>query len=149
MWHEIRYQLLRAILVLLHVDIPEHELSFVCDKFPTYRRFGSTSSHTHTHTHTNTRCMHIQEDWKVNMIYLNMLEMFVLPIVSQWDSYEALNCMQDGAPPHFALPVYTGRWIGRGGPTQELPRSPDLTPREFSCCGLDQRRCLIITTTNT
>lgn len=44
--------------------------------------------------------------------------------------------MQDGAPPHFAVPVrdwlntnLDGRWIGRGSPTMVWPpRSPDLTP---------------------
>ena len=30
----------------------------------------------------NIRCIHIQEDWKVNMIYLNMLANFVSPILS-------------------------------------------------------------------
>ena len=40
-------------------------------------------THTHMHIHTNIGRMHRQEDWKVNMIYLNMLENFVKPIVSQ------------------------------------------------------------------
>jgi hypothetical protein len=26
-----------------------------------------------------------------------------------------------------------GRWIGRGGPIAWPPRSPDLTPMDFSC----------------
>jgi len=61
------------------------------------------------------------------------LRMYFLPfIVSQWDNYEELYFMQDGAPPHFALPVhasignnFTGRWIGRGGPN-DLRESPIL-----------------------
>jgi len=43
---------------------------------------------THTHTHTQARARtykykHIQEDWKVTVIYLNMIQNFVSPIVSQ------------------------------------------------------------------
>jgi hypothetical protein len=39
----------------------------------------------------------------------------------------------DGAWPHFARTVraYPGRWIGRGGPIQWPPHSPDLTPCDF------------------
>lgn len=44
----------------------------------------------------------------------------------------------DGAPPHFALNVrqylnnvFPNCWIGRGGPIQWPPRSPDLTPMDF------------------
>ncbi|XP_063994344.1 uncharacterized protein LOC135171649 [Diachasmimorpha longicaudata] len=46
---------------------------------------------------------------------------------------------QDGAPPHFALCVrnylnvlFPRRWIGRGGAVIWPPRSPDLTPLDFS-----------------
>jgi hypothetical protein len=34
-----------------------------------------------------------------------MLDNFVLPILSQWDSHEELHVKQDGAQPHFALPL--------------------------------------------
>ena len=44
----------------------------------------------------------------------------------------------DGAPANFALDVreylknvFPNRWIGRGGPVQWPPRSPDLTPMDF------------------
>ena len=86
---------------------------------------------------------------------MNMLESLVLRVISQCDNYEELNFMQDGAPPRSALSIhawldnqYTGQWIGRGGPTEQFPRSPDLTTRDFLFCGLDQRRSLTITTTN-
>jgi hypothetical protein len=43
--------------------------------------------------------------------------------------------MRDGAPAHFSRAVrdalnnvYHDRWIGRGGPTAWLPRSPNLNP---------------------
>jgi hypothetical protein len=46
---------------------------------------------------------------------------------------------QDGVPPHFCYHVrnhldreIAGRWIGRGGPIAWPPRSPDLTPLDFS-----------------
>jgi len=40
-------------------------------------------------------------------------------IVSLYDCYEDLHCMQDGALPHFAWldSHFTGGWIGRCGPT--------------------------------
>ena len=44
---------------------------------------------------------------------------------------------QDGAPPHFALIVReflnlnNERWIGRGGPFEWPPCTPDLTPPDF------------------
>lgn len=48
----------------------------------------------------------------------------------------------DGAPPHFFLQArdwlnlqYGGRWIGRGGPVEWPPRSPDLTPPDFFLWG--------------
>ncbi|XP_074026197.1 uncharacterized protein [Leptinotarsa decemlineata] len=49
---------------------------------------------------------------------------------------------QDGAPSHFARPVreylndvYPGRWIGRRGPYEWPPRSPDSTPLDFFLWG--------------
>lgn len=48
----------------------------------------------------------------------------------------------DGAPAHFQInvrrhldEVYGARWIGRGGPVQWPPRSPDLTPLDFFLWG--------------
>jgi hypothetical protein len=49
---------------------------------------------------------------------------------------------QDGAPPHFAVQVrnflnnvFPNRWIGRRGPFEWPPRSPDLTPLDFFLWG--------------
>jgi len=49
---------------------------------------------------------------------------------------------QDGAGPHFALIVrqflnnhFNARWIGRGGPVNWPPRSPDLTSPDFYLWG--------------
>jgi hypothetical protein len=65
-----------------------------------------------------------------------MLESFVFPqIVAEVDG---LILQQDGAPAHVGAIILTalddtfpGRWIGRGGPINWPPRSPDLTPRDF------------------
>ena len=49
---------------------------------------------------------------------------------------------QDGAPPHYSNRVRNylnrkrpGNWIGRGGPVEWPPRSPDLTPCDFFLWG--------------
>jgi hypothetical protein len=48
----------------------------------------------------------------------------------------------DGAPPHYAIntrqrlhEMFHNQWIGRGGPVQWPPRSPDLTPMDFFLWG--------------
>lgn len=50
---------------------------------------------------------------------MQMLDSFILPSISQWDNYEWLHFMHDGATPHFAPPVYVwldnhfpGWWTG-------------------------------------
>ncbi|EFN65845.1 hypothetical protein EAG_02386, partial [Camponotus floridanus] len=53
---------------------------------------------------------------------------------------------QDGAPPHFAIITiaiirqflnekFGNKWIGRKGPRQCPPQSPDLTPLDFFLWG--------------
>jgi hypothetical protein len=47
---------------------------------------------------------------------------FVLPVVSEWDSYEKLHLMQCGASPHFTLSVSAwleNHFLVRGLGTQE------------------------------
>ena len=74
--------------------------------------------------------------------YLNMLanemipHLHVLGGTPEW-------FQQDGAPPHFAHQVrdflddeFPERWIGRGGPVEWSPRSPDLNPLNVSIWGL-------------
>lgn len=49
---------------------------------------------------------------------MHMLDNFVSPIVSHWDSYEELHFTQDGAPPNFALPLlawFDSHFCGRLG----------------------------------
>ena len=57
----------------------------------------------------------------------------------------------DGAPVHFALDVreylnnvFPNRWIGRGGPVQWPPHSPDLTPMDYFIWG--EMKCLVYVT---
>ena len=45
---------------------------------------------------------------------------------------------QDGAPAHYSVivrhfldDIFQDRWIGRRGPVEWAPRSPDLTPMDF------------------
>lgn len=61
-----------------------------------------------------------------------------LPLNERWSFY----FQQDGAPPHFTLPVreYLSQllprhWIGRRGPIEWPPRSPDLTPLDVFLWG--------------
>jgi len=70
--------------------------------------------------------------------YLQMLEDYVWPIISDWENIDELVFMYDGAPPHFALDVrawldkkFPGRWLRRRGPA----RSPDLTHCDNFLCG--------------
>lgn len=55
---------------------------------------------------------------------------------------QLLHFQQDGAPPHYVRPVrewldnhYPEQWIGRRGPIEWPPRSPDLTPLDFFLWG--------------
>jgi len=50
--------------------------------------------------------------------------------------------MYDGAPPHFCCIAcqyvndhFPGKWIGRNGPVEWSPRSPDLNPIDFYLWG--------------
>ena len=64
------------------------------------------------------------------------LELHTLLKVKTW-------FQQDGAPPHFARQVrekldsaVSGRWIGRRGAVEWPPRSPDLSPLDYSVWGI-------------
>lgn len=87
-------------------------------------------------------------------LYLNMLEEAIDPLITheletQVDAEgnsilqeDLLTFQQDGAPPHYFLPVrqwlndrFPDKWIGRRGPIEWPPRSPDLTPLDFFLWG--------------
>ena len=66
-----------------------------------------------------------------------MLEQFVEPQLRQDGILGTVVYQQDGAPPHFALPVreylnrtFPNRWIGRRSPRLWAARSPNLTPMD-------------------
>ena len=74
-------------------------------------------------------------------LYLNFLEQQLNPLLEDVPLAIRRNMwfMQDGAPPHFSLPVrqylnehFPHRWIGRGSEFVWPPRSPDLNPLDFS-----------------
>ncbi len=63
---------------------------------------------------------------------------FFWPEAADLPEIDEIVFMQDGAPPHFSRDVrawldetFPDRWIGRRGPTEWPPRSPDLTPCDF------------------
>lgn len=72
--------------------------------------------------------------------YLELLEKYFWPKVK---NNLFFYFQQDGAAPHYANIVrdwlgqkLPGRWIGRRGPVEWPPRSPDLTPLDFFLWGV-------------
>jgi hypothetical protein len=72
--------------------------------------------------------------------YLCFLQEFLLPRLDALPFSERCSMwlQHDGAPPHNALCArnflddkFPSRWIGRGGPIEWPPRSPDLSPLDF------------------
>lgn len=68
--------------------------------------------------------------------YKNMLCYFFFP--KFLENSQDMIFQQDGAPPHFNIPVHQHlneklgkRWICRGGPVPWPPRSSDLTASDF------------------
>lgn len=87
---------------------------------------------------------HIFDDTLDGRMYLEFLRE-QLPLLLEGvpeDIRNNLIFQQDGAPPHYTLPVrqyldevFPGRWIGRNGHYQWPARSPDLTPLDFYLWG--------------
>ena len=74
--------------------------------------------------------------------YLDMLENYAIPQLPNEFFFQ-----QDGAPPHYANEVrnylnnqFPNKWIGRSGPIEWPPRSPDLTPLDFFLWGYVKSR---------
>lgn len=70
--------------------------------------------------------------------YLHLLDSVVWP----YARYKKLTFQHDGAPAHYAAPVrawldrkFPERWIGRRGPMEWPPRSPDLTVCDYFLWG--------------
>ena len=71
-----------------------------------------------------------------------MLRDNVFPSLLNEDGTFPSFFQHDGAPPHYGLIVrqwldvqLPGHWIGRRGPEEWPPRSPDLTPMDFYLWG--------------
>ncbi|CAM1324679.1 Uncharacterised protein r2_g3343 [Pycnogonum litorale] len=74
--------------------------------------------------------------------YLNMLQEEILPSLLNEEGDYPVYFQQDGAPPHYGLQVrryldhqFPEAWIGRRGPVEWPPRSPDLSPLDFYLWG--------------
>jgi hypothetical protein len=74
--------------------------------------------------------------------YLTLLRDTVFPPIQHQIDVNLPWFMQDGAPAHFGLQVreyldqvFPDKWIGRRGPVEWPPRSPDLTPCDFFLWG--------------
>nr|CAH7745775.1 unnamed protein product [Callosobruchus chinensis] len=73
-------------------------------------------------------------------VLMNTIIPALIEIMENDQRYQEENAIfqQDGAPPHYALPVrqfleetFPDRWIGRRGPIEWPARSPDLSPLDF------------------
>ena len=75
--------------------------------------------------------------------YLDKLRNVIVPALKQRPDFNKLYFQQDGAPPHYATAVqnlldetFPDKWIGRRGPIEFPPRSPDITPMDFFVWGV-------------
>ncbi len=74
--------------------------------------------------------------------YLEMLQNIIIPQLEKRTEFEKMIWHQDGAPPHYGKIVreYLDdtfvQWIGRRGTVEWPPRSPDITPCDFSLWGI-------------
>jgi hypothetical protein len=69
------------------------------------------------------------------IVYLDMLQQFLIPQLDEDDKEGRIHFQQDGAPPHYLGEVreylstrFPCQWIGRAVLIEWPPRSPDLTP---------------------
>jgi hypothetical protein len=72
------------------------------------------------------------------IVYLDMLQQFLIPQSDDDDQEVRIHFQQNGGAPYYLQEVseylntrFPGRWIGRAAPIAWPPRSPDLTP--FGC----------------
>ncbi|PNF42655.1 hypothetical protein B7P43_G19015, partial [Cryptotermes secundus] len=70
-------------------------------------------------------------------VYLDMLQTLIFPAIQELFG-DGRFYLQGGLPPHvreYLDDTLLGRWIGRRGPTEYPPWSPDLTPLDFYLWG--------------
>jgi len=71
-----------------------------------------------------------------------MLKNYIMPQLEEQPTFQTMIWQQDGAPPHYGQAVRDylddtfSEWIGRRGTVEWPPRSPDLTPCDFSLWGV-------------
>lgn len=75
--------------------------------------------------------------------YFNLLNDTLWPVLSTRNDLNDLMWQQDGAPPHYYLPVrqwldnhFPNKWIGLRGPVEWQPHSLDLTLPDFFLWGV-------------
>ena len=104
----------------------------------------------HTNTQTamiNLEVMGLIYRVSVKLLYsltnLDKLRNVIVPALKQRPDFNKLYFRQDGAPPHYATAVrnlldetFPDKWIGRRGPIEFPPRSPDITPMDFFVWGV-------------
>jgi hypothetical protein len=84
------------------------------------------------------------------IVYLDMLQQFLIQQLDEDDQEGRIHFQQDGASPHYLEEVckylntrFPGRWIGRAAPIACPPRSPDLTPLDFFLWGFVKDRVFL------
>jgi hypothetical protein len=73
-----------------------------------------------------------------SIMYLDMLQQFLIPQLDEDDQEGRIHFQQDGAPPHYLEEVcenlntrFPGPWIGLARPIAWQPRSPDFILLDF------------------
>jgi hypothetical protein len=84
------------------------------------------------------------------IVYLDMLQQFLIRQSDEDDQEGRIHSQQDGALPHYLEEVseyfntrFPGRWIGRAGPLEWPPRSPDRTSLDFFLWGFVKNRVFV------
>lgn len=78
--------------------------------------------------------------------YLQMVKNNIIPELEDHSNFQTMICQQDGAPAHYGQVVRNylddtfSQWISRRGTIEWPPRSPDLTPCDFSLWGIIKDR---------
>jgi hypothetical protein len=84
------------------------------------------------------------------IVYLNILQHFLIPQLYERGQEGRIHLQQDGAPLHYLGEVreylntcFSGLWIGRAWPLGLPPRSPDLTALDFFLWGFVKDRVFV------
>jgi hypothetical protein len=84
------------------------------------------------------------------IVYLYMLQQFLVPQLDEDDQEGRIHFQQDGAPPHYLEEVreylntrFPGPWIGRAALIPWPPRSSDLTPLVLFLWGFVKDRVFV------